>query len=257
MPFLKLKNQLINYKIIDGIGNKPFLVFLHEGLGCIEMWKSFPEKLCRRTSCPGLLYDRTGYGKSSPLESDWTINYHFYYALDELPSVINTLIPGSDYIMIGHSDGATIALLYASEKPDNLLSMIIEAPHVFVEEKTVESIKKAYDAFMRGELDKLRKYHGNKTERIISAWAGSWTDDKFRSWNIEHILPSIEIPHLIIQGGKDRYGTEKQYKIIEEKTTGRTDLFIIPECGHSPHITYQESTLNRTAEYIKNILAQE
>ncbi len=154
-----IDKSIINYQIINGDENKAVLVFLHEGLGCIEMWKSFPEKLCRKTGCAALLYDRCGYGKSSALTFEWTENYHQYYALKELPFIINSVFPDREIILIGHSDGATISLVYASSDPANLKGIILEAPHVFIEMITVNGVKAAAEAFNNGKLDKLYKYH--------------------------------------------------------------------------------------------------
>ena len=250
---VNIENSIINYKIINGDEKKPVLIFLHEGLGCIEMWKTFPEKLCRKTGCAALLYDRCGYGKSSVLAFEWNENYHNYYAFKELPGIINAVFPGREIILIGHSDGATISLIYSSSNPENLKAVILEAPHVFVEDATVEGVKDAVEAYKNGKLDKLYKYHGKKTDSIFSAWSGYWTDIRFRKWNIENILPDIKVPQLIIQGDKDRYGTEKQYNSIFNKTSANTELEVINDCGHSPHISRQQQTVIIMTEYIQKL----
>ncbi len=248
---VKLNNTEINCKIIEGDTDKPVLVFLHEGLGCIEMWKTFPEKLCMKTGCQALLYDRSGYGLSSPFTGNWTTDYHRYYALEELPALLEAVMPSRDIILFGHSDGATVALIYASSKPSVLRGMVLEAPHVFVEEETVSGVREAVNAFNEGKLDKLHKYHGEKTNSIFSAWSGLWTDINFRKWNIENLLPSVDVPHLVIQGDMDRYGTEKQYNAIKDKTAGITTVSVIKDCGHSPHITKQQDVTDIAAGYIK------
>ena len=142
MAFFKLDiDQTIYYELIPGDKNRPFLVFLHEGLGCCAMWKSFAQTLCENTQCPGLMYDRLGYGQSSTLAQIRTIDYMNRYALDELPKLLKAAIPDRPFILIGHSDGGTISLIFGAQKPPLLKAIITEAAHVFVESETIEGIK--------------------------------------------------------------------------------------------------------------------
>jgi pimeloyl-ACP methyl ester carboxylesterase len=236
MPYLNLdKYQTLYYKKTDGDLNKPCFVFLHEGLGCEKMWKSFPEELCLRTGCPGLVYDRIGYGQSTPLMSNRTVHYLHQYAFDELSVVLETLIPQRSYILVGHSDGASISLIHASQKPQNLIGVISMAAHVIVEPVTLEGIRIADDAWNSNKLDGLYKYHGDKTEQIFNAWAKTWLEPWFESWNIEYLLPSVDVPVLALQGGNDQYATEKQIQLIEEKVNGKVTPLLVRNCAHSLH----------------------
>lgn len=255
MKSLKLNDTLIiGYKTISGNADKPYLVFLHEGLGSIDMWKQFPDQLCQSTGCPGLLYDRAGYGKSSPMQKKWSIHYMHDYAFNELPRIILELIPQKPFIIIGHSDGGSIGLIYASEKPENLLGVVTEAAHVFVEPETIIGIRDATEAYRRGKLDGLIKYHGEKTAAVFNAWSDTWLSHGFKFWNLEYLLPSVECPVLAIQGKTDQYGTKKQVDSIVSNTNGPAEKLIIEGCGHAPHHVKGEEVLIHMEAFINQIL---
>lgn len=254
MGYLSIeKNQQIHYQFIDGDSKNPRLVFLHEGLGCIGMWKDFPTKLCQATNCPGLVYDRLGYGDSSPVLSNLTVHYLHNYASIELPLVLSALVPDQPIILIGHSDGGSIGLIYASEKPIHLLGIVTEAAHVFVDAETIGGIAATGAAFERGELAGLSKYHGHKTEQMFKAWSESWQSLWFRHWNIEHLLPSIECPVMAIQGLDDRYGTIDQVDAIVSKTGGYAEKVMISNCGHTPHFQHPQKVLKLIGEFIEKV----
>lgn len=250
MAILKVgETQQIYYELIDGDHERPYLIFLHEGLGCTEMWKEFPHKLCKETSSPGIVYDRLGYGRSSALTHSWTINYMRDYALTELPEVISRLIPARNYFLIGHSDGGTIAIIHASEKPAHLQGIITEAAHVFVEKETLASIQAATDAFYAGTLRGLFRYHGEKTEKLFKAWSAIWLSEAFNYWNIEYLLPLIECPVLVVQGTGDRYGTVAQVESIASNTL-YVQKKMVEACGHAPHQEMTDIVLKLMREFI-------
>lgn len=235
MAFLKIDHvKQIYYEFIDGRQDRPYLVFLHEGLGCTEMWRDFPHLLCREIGCSGIVYDRIGYGKSSPLTDSMTLHFMHKYALIELPEVILQLIPEKDYYLVGHSDGATIGLISASERPARLRGLISESAHVFVEEETLNGIRGAVDAFHAGKLSELAKYHGEKTGTIFKAWSDVWLSHVFKNWNIEYLLPSIICPVLVLQGTEDQYGTVAQVESIVSKALN-AQKSVVEGCGHIPH----------------------
>jgi pimeloyl-ACP methyl ester carboxylesterase len=224
----------IYYELIDGAPEKPYLVFLHDALGCTAMWKNFPRRLCHETACPGLVYDRLGCGQSSPLTKPRTAHYLRDYALNELREMLAHLIPDRDYFLIGHSDGGSIGLIFAAEKPPRLRGLITEAAHVLVEEETLAGIRVAAEAYRAGKMHGVAKYHGDKTDGIFRAWADTWLADWFRHWNIKHLLPSIECPVLAIQGTEDQYGTADQVDSIASTVMhGRKTM--VEGCGHIPH----------------------
>ncbi len=254
MPNLKIHDEShLYYHLIPGKAENPHLVFLHEGLGCTAMWQGFPEKLCAATGCPGLVYDRLGYGKSSPLTHARSIHYLHEYALIELPKLLKTVIPHTPFILIGHSDGGSISLIYGAGRPALLKGIITEAAHVFVEPETIAGIKVADDAWEKGRLQGLSKYHGDKTETIFKAWSVTWLSSGFMSWNIEYLLPCITAPLLVIQGADDHYGTLAQVKAIAAQSSGDARQEIVENCGHAPHLEAQSVVLALMADFVAQI----
>lgn len=246
-------NTITHYKLIEGDSSSPYLIFLHDGLGCAAMWNDFPDQLCRKTKCPGLVYDRAGYGQSSPSHSARTIHYMHDYALKELPAVIEALIPNTPYFLVGHSDGGSISLILGAENPPLLQGIISEAAHVFVEPETLTGIQRADEAFGNGKLDSLFTYHGEKTYSLFKSWSDTWRSAWFKTWNIEYLLPAIECPLLVIQGSEDQYGTEKQVHSILSQASGSVESSIIAGCGHSPHQEQPELVLEIMSTFVERI----
>ncbi len=246
-------DQRIFYRIIEGVKGRPYLVFLHEGLGSVAMWKNFPERLCRATGCPGLVYDRLGFGQSSPMPQKTTIHYLHTNGLVELFALRQAVIPETPFLLVGHSDGASIALIHAAERPARLKGIIAEAPHVMVEPVTIEGIRdtvKKYNS--KGKLHKaMSKYHEDKAESVFSAWHRLWLSVDFRHWNIEYLLPSIRCACLIVQGRDDPYGTEAHARRIAGKLSGPTRLEMIENCGHVPHHEATAGVLSLMADFVE------
>lgn len=217
------------------------------------MWKGFPELLCKTTGCPGLVYDRLGYGKSSPLMHTRTIHYMHDYALSELPALLDHVIPDSPFILVGHSDGGSIGLIYGAQRFPLLKGLITEAAHVFVEPETITGIKQADLAWENGKLTGLAKYHGDKTEVIFKAWSTTWLTSWFQWWNIEYLLPSIDVPLLVIQGGDDQYGSAEQVNQIIAKSSGYAHAEIIDNCGHSPHQEAPDTVLDLMSSFVNQL----
>jgi pimeloyl-ACP methyl ester carboxylesterase len=250
MPQLQLGDDMqLHYVLIEGDRHKPLLVFLHEGLGCIAMWKDFPERLCAATGCAGLVYDRLGYGQSSPQGESRSIHYLHQYALSELPAVIAGLAQGRDHIVVGHSDGGSIALIYAAGRPPGLRGVVTAAAHVFVEEMTLDGIRSAVCAQAAGKLRGLSRYHGGKAGEVFAAWADTWLAPPFKHWSIEYLLPSIDCPVLAVQGSGDQYGSQAQLDTIERGVPGARQQ-VLPGCGHSPHLDQPEATAQAMAGFI-------
>lgn len=244
----KIYSEFIN---VDS-GSDYLLVFLHEGLGSIRQWKDFPELLCRMTGFNGFLYDRFGYGKSDSISGKRKINYlpdeaHLY-----LPEIFSgEQFIGKEIIIIGHSDGGTIGLLYASKQPDNLKCLVTIAAHTFIEEKSIEGIKKAVDFFNNGDLkEKLRKYHGDKTDSMFNNWWGLWLDENSHKWNMIDELKNIECPVLVIQGDNDEYGSEAQADTIISNVRGFKKKEMIYNCGHLPHKQARDYTAAMVIKFL-------
>lgn len=255
MNHLQLDSQtLIAYREIPGKEENPTLVFLHEGLGSSEMWKGFPDALCKETGCSGLLYDRPGYGKSSPIDGKFSVHFMHRNALCELPKILETLLPGKKYILIGHSDGGSIALIHAGEHDPNLKGLITEAAHVFVEKQTLNNIRSTAEAFQSGKLNGLARYHGDKTDATFSAWSEIWLSKGFALWNIETVLPTIKCPVLAIQGRQDPYGTLEQIDKILAGIGENAEPLILDNCEHIPHREQETLTLDGMARFINHLI---
>lgn len=252
LPVLQRDGQdWIYYEFIQGDAHKPVLVFLHEGLGCTGMWKDFPGQLCRTSGCPGLVYDRQGYGRSAALSQSRGIDYIHRYALEELPLVLQAIIPEQPFILIGHSDGGSIALIYGARGDRSMRGIITEAAHVFVEPETIDGIRRAEGAYRQGKMDSLRRYHGDKTDSVLCSWADVWLSRPFRGWDIVSLLAGIECPVLVMQGGDDQYGTVAQVDTITEGVGGRAESIIINDCCHVPHLEQPDFTLSVMADFIQ------
>ncbi|MFW5932262.1 MAG: alpha/beta fold hydrolase [Desulfohalobiaceae bacterium] len=251
--YLSMRQARIKVRSIADPGQGPVLVFLHEALGCIDMWKGFPEQLCQRTALPGLVYDRLGHGGSSPLPGPVGPRNKDYLQQEAwvwLPEILNSL--GLEQIIpIGHSDGATMALMFAAAYPQRVKCLITEAAHVFVEEITRQGIRRAVETYHSTDLyHRLAKYHGPKTEALFRAWSETWLSQEFASWNMEDQLSRITSPALIMQGHDDEYGSEKQVESIVSQVSGPAWPCILPECGHIPHLQARERTLDRMQEFL-------
>ncbi|MET3129980.1 pimeloyl-ACP methyl ester carboxylesterase [Oxalobacteraceae bacterium GrIS 1.11] len=254
MPFLDLNSaERLYYETIAGQAGRPCLVFLHEGLGCVAMWKQFPAMVCLASGCSGLVYDRPGYGKSGPPCAAPSIDYLHEQALCALPQVIAQLIPGQEHVLIGHSDGGSIALIYASRRPAHLLAMVTVAAHVMVEAQTVAGIRAAVAAFKAGKLGALSRYHGARTEAMFKAWATTWLGDAFQDWNIASLLPSIRCAALIVQGLDDQYGSAAQVEVIAGQVLGAHKA-MLDGCGHAPHLEQPERLTALMAGFLRSIM---
>lgn len=256
MSLLKLnQHDSLYYEDYAGQADRPTLLFLHEGLGCVELWRDFPERLCQRTGCPGLVYDRLGHGKSSPLRQPRTIHYLHQSGLVELPQVIEALLPGRTLVLVGHSDGGSIGLIFAATQSPALKGMITEAAHVFVESVSIDGIREADAAFASGRLKKgLSRYHGAKTEALFKAWSATWQSPWFASWNIEYLLPAITVPLLVLQGRDDQYGSAAQVETIVAGAGGRVTPALLEDCGHAPHQEFPGLVLDLMTCYINRII---
>jgi pimeloyl-ACP methyl ester carboxylesterase len=252
---IEVQHHHLNYRIIRKSIWSPVLIFLHEGLGCITKWKDFPDKLCKATGLTGLVYDRYGYGDSDTLREPRQPDFLHREAFDVLPELLEKLNIRHPLILVGHSDGGSIALLFASRFPERVNALILEAPHVKIEELSAQGLKAALWAYQYGDLrERLFKYHGENTDTMFRGWADIWTDERTRDWNIESFLPLIQVPILFLQGRQDEYGTEEQLWAISKGVKGPLEAEIIPDCGHIPHQQAEELALQRMQGFIAGML---
>jgi pimeloyl-ACP methyl ester carboxylesterase len=242
------------FKRIDCYLDRPTIVFLHDSLGCIELWRDFPDKLAEATQCNVLIYDRLGYGKSGSMPThERPINYMELEA-DILNSFL-TVLKIENTILFGHSDGGTIALITASKHSERIKAVIVEAAHIFVEEVTLKGIHEAMEAYKNTNLsERLEKYHGDKVDTLFKAWTETWTRKDYRDWNIEHFLSNISCPLLFIQGEADEYGTLEQVETTISQVIGTAEKYIIPNVGHTPHKQATEIVLKKTIDYIQSLI---
>jgi pimeloyl-ACP methyl ester carboxylesterase len=233
-------------------GNKPTIVMLHEGLGSVSMWKDFPERLARSTCCGVLAYSRYGHGKSERLAEKRAVEFMQHEAQVVLPELLERFEIQAP-ILLGHSDGGSICIIYAATAARKPRALILEAPHVFVEDLSVGSISKIRTVYQTTNLPKkLARYHDHVDETFWG-WNDIWLDPRFRSWNIEVYLNSITCPVLVIQGKDDEYGTLAQVEAIKARLPG-TETLVLPECGHSPHRDQSATTLSTISKFVRSVV---
>jgi pimeloyl-ACP methyl ester carboxylesterase len=250
MPFVTIAGRSLEYEWIDAAGpGKPTLVFLHEGLGSIGQWRAFPLQVVKSTGCRALLYSRYGYGQSAVLrEAQAGVRFMHREALESLPALLAAL-EVAEPILVGHSDGASIALIHAGAGyPVRALALM--APHVFVEPVCVSSIAKARQDFETTDLaERLGRYHRDP-RKTFHLWADAWLDPEFLQWNIEEYLTGVHCPVLAIQGEDDEYGSMQQLERIRRGVRGPCELLELPACGHAPFRDQPQATLDAMTRFI-------
>ena len=230
----------------------PTVVFLHEALGTLAMWRDFPQRLCDAGGFRGLLYSRYGYGRSTarPARETWPLDYLAREARQLLPNFLRAVGADARPWLFGHSDGATIALLYAAAFPDALAGAVLLAPHIFVEDATVVGIAAARRSYETTDLrQRLARYHADPDDAFWR-WHDRWTDPAFRHWNIEALLPAIRCPLLAIQGEDDEYATMAQLDGIKRHVP-QAELLKLAACRHSPHRDQPQAVTDAAVRFIR------
>jgi pimeloyl-ACP methyl ester carboxylesterase len=233
----------------------PTLVLLHEGLGSLAMWKEFPQTLAECTGYGVLVYSRPGYGNSDPVELPRPLTYMHEEAREILPAVLDRA-GVRKAILVGHSDGASIATIYAGSRQDfRVRGLVLIAPHFFVEDISVRSIAAAKDAYETGDLrGRLAKYHRD-VDVAFWGWNRAWLDPKFRQWRIDEYLAYIRVPILIVQGQDDEYGTPAQIAVAQGEAYCPVEVRMLPGAGHSPQVDRPEETVAAIGEFVIRVLA--
>lgn len=250
-------DQRLEYRWIQGLDPAaPPLVFLHEGLGSVSLWRDFPDRVAAATGCPALIYSRRGFGGSEPLTPPYRRprDYLHHEALAVLPRVLDHFGLHRP-ILFGHSDGASIALIHAGGAGRPVAAAIVEAPHVVVEPETLTGIRAAQAAWHTTDLPQKLARHHHHAEATFRGWADTWLHPDFHDLDLRALLPGIRCPVLVIQGEDDEYGTGAQVDAVVRRVSGPADSLIIPQCGHSPHRERPAVVLDATLTFLDRQLA--
>ncbi len=252
---LAIGDHQLEYRMIGpSPAEAPTLVLLHEGLGSVGLWGDFPEKLAAATGAGVFVYSRSGYGASSPAQLPRKVDYMHREALDVLPRVLEA-IGFRRGLLVGHSDGASSAAIYAGGVPDHRVrGVTLIAPHFVVEDISVQSIAEIKTAYETTELrTKLAKWHKD-VDNAFRGWNDAWLDPAFRNWDITDHLAYIRVPVQIVQGADDQYGTLRQIEIAEAECYCPVETVILPSTGHAPHREATEATVKAVAEFANRLL---
>ncbi len=242
--------ESFEYRIYPPDGRNP-LIFLHDGLGSIGTWKDLPRDVAAATERPGIVYSRPGHGWSEPLRKPRTTKFMHHEALSTLFYFIREL-EGSNLVLIGHSDGASISLIFSGQY-QWASGLVLIAPHVFVEPETIAGIEETVRRFETTDLpQRMAKYHRDP-EATFKAWSEIWLDPNFRDWNIEGSLPKVHCPVLLIQSLDDEYGTLAQLDAIERGVRGPVERLVLPDGGHAPHLAHREKVTDAIIQFVKRL----
>jgi pimeloyl-ACP methyl ester carboxylesterase len=231
------------------VGAEPALVFLHEGLGSVGLWRDFPDRLAAETGRRALLYSRAGHGFSDVPDAPRTPRFMHTEALDVLPAVLRQA-GIAEPVLVGHSDGASIALIHAASH--GVRALVLLAPHVFVEDVSVASITEAREAFATTGLRERMARHHRDAEATFRLWNDIWLAPEFRAWDITDVLPRIAAPVLLVQGEHDQYGTLAQVEAVRDAVAGPAELVVL-DARHAPHLEAPEATLAAAADFVRRV----
>jgi pimeloyl-ACP methyl ester carboxylesterase len=252
---LKIGSAELEYRMIGPLPHEaPTLVMLHEGLGSVGQWGDFPDRLATATSAGVFVYSRAGYGQSSPVTLPRPLTYMHDEALQVLPELLDA-IGFRRGILIGHSDGASIATIYAGGVQDHRIrGLSLMSPHFVVEDVSIASIAAAKQAYGSTDLrEKLARWHKN-VDVAFHGWNEAWLDPEFRKWDITESLAYIRVPVQIVQGAADQYGTLRQIEIAEEECYCPVDVTVLPGIGHAPQREAPNRTLIAASDFVNRIL---
>jgi pimeloyl-ACP methyl ester carboxylesterase len=253
MPMLEAHGCRLEYEWFgERVSGRPALVFLHQGLGSIAQWRDFPAKLAAATGCAAFAYNREGHGGSDGCAWPRPFDFMEIEGRDRLPEVLK--VAGiDDFILVGHSDGGTIALVYAAEVKTGMRGVIVEGFHVFAEEVVRAGIRRSQEAYVNGDLrEKLARYHGDNVDCAFHGWAETWLLPEMKDYSIAPLIPKIEAPILAILGTEDAYGTMEQIDCLPRLARAPLEISK-PDCGHSPHEEVEPEMLALMAGFVARL----
>lgn len=254
MTFVDIDGRRLEYRLLaDGRSDRPTLVFLHEGLGSVALWGDFPARVAQASACRALVWSRLGHGHSAPLPAPRTPRYMHQEARQHLPPLLAAL--GIERpVLIGHSDGGSIALIHAAARPDRVAGAVVLAPHEFVEEKALAGIRRAGELYATSDWPRrLGRYHRDP-DAVFRAWHDTWLSPAFRSWDIRHCLPAIRCPLLAIQGEDDEYATMRQIDCIAEAAPD-VELLKLAHCRHAPQRDQAQAVIEAIVRFLDRLQA--
>ena len=236
------------------VRGRPTLIFLHEGLGCVSAWRGFPREIAAATGCPALVYSRRGYGQSEAAPGPWPLTFMH----DEAERVLPALFAREgieDAVLIGHSDGASIALIHASEVQRGVRGVVAIAPHVFVEDvcvRAIAALRVAYADPTTGVRSKLARHHAD-VDGTFRAWAAAWLDPEFLKWDLTGFLPRVRVPVMALQGTDDAYGTLRQIDAVCAGVAGPAERVVLTGSGHVPQKDAPEATAAAIVRFVRAV----
>jgi pimeloyl-ACP methyl ester carboxylesterase len=232
----------------------PIIIMLHEGLGCVGLWGEFPDRLAAATGAGVFVYSRAGYGRSSPVPLPRPLTFMHDEARDVLPRLL-AAIGFRRGLLLGHSDGASIAALYAGSIQDHRVrGLVLIAPHFVTEDTGIAEIARARAAYAATDLRaKLARWH-HDVDNAFKGWNDAWLDPDFRNWDITDALAYIRVPILIVQGERDQYGTARQIEVAEQECSCPLEVALLPGIGHAPHREAPAATLQAVSAFAKRLL---
>ena len=252
--FLEAASARLEYQVLQPEGSTgPTLVLLHEGLGSLELWKDFPAQLAEACGAPVLIYSRQGYGRSSPVPLPRPLDYLNVAGPAELERVLDAL-KLEHVVLVGHSDGASIALAYAAHQGPRVRGVVVLAPHVDVEQASIEGVRRTVKAYARGDLrERLRAYHGDNLDGAFRGWSETWLNPAFAAWNLHGALPQIRVPLLAIQGHDDEFATPGQLETIAREVGGPCQTVLLDHCRHFPQNQARARVLSLITEFLTTL----
>ena len=252
--FLETGSARLEYQFLRPEGSTgPTLVLLHEGLGSLELWKDFPAQLAEACGSPVLIYSRQGYGRSSPVALPLPLDYLDVAGPDELARVLDA-VELEHVVLVGHSDGASIALAYAARQDPRVHGVVVLAPHVDVEQASIEGVQRTVKAYARGDLrERLHAYHGDNLDGVFRGWSETWLNPAFAAWNLHGALPQIHVPLLAIQGRDDEFATPAQLETIARETGGPHQTMLLDHCRHFPQNQARARVLSLVTDFLNRL----
>jgi len=254
--FLELPGMRLEYRMLGPRPHQgPTLVMLHEGLGCVGLWGDFPDKLAAATGAGVFVYSRAGYGRSSPVPLPRPLSFMHAEAREVLPRLLDAIGFRSG-VLLGHSDGASIAAIHAGSVRDpRVRGLVLMAPHFFTEDMGIAEIARAREAYATTDLrSKLARWHDD-VDNAFRGWNDAWLDPEFRKWDLTGELPAIRVPVLLVQGEADQYGTVAQVEAAQRLCGGPVEVALLPGVRHSPQRDAPDATLQAVVGFARGIFA--